>query len=105
MERKAKFWILVIVVAALCTACSTDNSSGQEDATKPPPQVRVGILPSLTPPPSPIPTETVIAPTLEPTAQVFFWTPPSSDDLANQIDSLMNEIDQGLKSQNTTIKP
>ena len=107
MERKAKFWILVIIVAVLCAACSTDNSSGQgqEDATKPPPQVRVEILPSLTPPP-PLPTETVTVPTLEPTAaQVFFWPTPDADALANQIDSIMSEMEQKLKSQNINIKP
>jgi hypothetical protein len=106
MKRKTKFWILVAIVAVLCTACSTDNSSGQGqgDATKPPPQVRVETLPTATA--LPLPTETVIVPTPEPTAaQAFFWSPPDSNALEDQINAMMDEMDRKLKSQNTTIKP
>jgi ABC-type phosphate/phosphonate transport system substrate-binding protein len=105
MGQKVKFWFLVIVIVVFCAACSTDDISDQEqgDATKPPPQVRVGLLPTSTPLP---PTETAIAPTPSPTAaQVFFWPTPNAEDLANQIDSLMSEIERKLKSQNTNIKP
>jgi hypothetical protein len=108
MAQKTKFWILVAVVVVLCTACSTDNSSGEGlgDVTKPPPQVRVEALPTGTAPPPLPPTEVVIVPTLEPTAaQVFFDPTPDVDTLADQIDSMMNEIDQKLKSQNINIKP
>ena len=107
MERKIKFWILVIVIAALCSACSTDNKSGQgqEEATKPPPQIRVETLPSLTPPP-PLSTETVVLPTLEPTAaQVFIWPTPDEAALEDQINSMMDEMDNKLKSENINIKP
>ena len=107
MERKLKFLILVTVVAVLCSACSTDNSSGQGqgEATKPPPQVRVGILPSATAPP-PLPTKAGAVPTLESTAaQVFIWPTPDEDALADQIDAMMNEIDNKLKSENINIKP
>jgi hypothetical protein len=106
MKRKVKFWILVLFAAMLCTACSTDNSSGQgqEDATKPPPQVRVGTLPTATALP-PLPTETVLVPTLEPTAaQVFIWPTPDEAALEAQINSMMDEMDRKLKSQNTTVK-
>jgi hypothetical protein len=109
MERKAKFWILIIIVAVLCAACSTDNKSGQGqgDATKPPPQVRVGALPSITaPPPPPLPTEAVAVPTLEPTAaQAYIWPTPDEAALEDQISSMMGQIDNKLKSQNITIKP
>ncbi len=107
MKQKAKFWILVLVLAALCSACSTDNDSAQEqgEATVPPPQVRVELLPTATELP-PLPTETLPAPTVEPTpAQVFFWPTPNVEELANQIEAQMDEIDNKLKSQNTNIKP
>jgi hypothetical protein len=107
MERKTKFWILVTVVAVLCTACSTDNKSGQGqgDATKPPPQVRVGALPSATAPP-PLPSEAVAVPTLEPTAaQAFIWPTPDEAAIEDQIGSMIDEINNKLKSQNINIKP
>jgi hypothetical protein len=52
-----------------------------------------------------LPTETVVS-TVEPTAaQTFFWTEPSVEDQANQIDADMREIEQKLKSQDINIKP
>ena len=108
MDRKAKLWILVIVVALLCSACSTDNNSGkgQGDETKPPPKVRVEALPTGTALP-PLPTEAAtVAPTLEPTAaQVYIEPTVDEDALANQIEAMMDDIDQKLKSQNINIKP
>jgi hypothetical protein len=99
--------VLFRSVVVLCTACSTDNSSGQEQgaATKPPPQVRVETLPSATALP-PLSTETVVVPTLEPTpAQVFVWPTPDEDAIGDEIDSLINEIDNKLRSQDINIKP
>ena len=108
MKRNLKFWILIVAVALLCAACSTDNSSGQGqqgDTTKPPPQVRVEALPSATALP-PLLTD-IVTPTIEPTAaQVYVAPPPPDEDaLANQISAMMDEIDRKLKSQDLLLKP
>jgi hypothetical protein len=107
-KQKFIFWILVAVVVALSAACSTDNNKsgqGQEDATKPPPQVRVETLPTNTALPE-LPTEAIASPTVEPTAaEAFVWPTPDEDTIVNDIDSLMNDIDNKLKSEDINIKP
>jgi hypothetical protein len=112
-NSKIKFWMwaLVAVVAILCSACSTDNGSssnqGQAEATKPPPQVRVETLPTLTPIPV-IPTETGTAPTVEPTAQAaqgYEWQPPDIDAQADSIAADIADIQNQLKNQKFILKP
>jgi uncharacterized lipoprotein len=109
MNVKIKLWILAMAIVILCSACSNDNKSGQsqDEATKPPPQVRVETLPTLTPVPI-VPTETGMAPTVEPTvaaAQGYEWQPPDIESQANSIEADMNEIDNALKNQKFILKP
>jgi hypothetical protein len=110
MKQKIKFWILVAVVAMLCSACSTDNNSGQGqgEATKPPPQVRVETLPTLTPEPM-LATETVVEPTAElnAAAQSNVWQAqtPDIEAQADSIEADMDAIDNQLKNQKFILKP
>ncbi len=105
----SKIWILVAVVAILCSACSTNNGSssnqGKDEATKPPPQVRVETLPTLTPIPI-IATETAVASTAQPTAAQFFaWPTPDIDAQADSIQADIDEIENQLKNQKFILKP
>lgn len=108
INQKTIIWILVAAIMLFGSACSKDNNSGQGqvDPTKPPPQVRVEALPTLTPVPV-LPTETVVAaPTVEAAAgPVFAWPTPNEDEIANQIESIMDEMDNKLKNQNFILKP
>lgn len=110
MSRKAVLWILLALIGLICTGCSTDNSnsgSSQTESVKPPPQVRVEILPSATSASLPLPEET-ITPTLEPTAapaEIYVWPTPDEDAIINQIESMMDQIDQKLNRQDLNLKP
>ena len=93
----------------LCAGCSTDNitSGSQTQVAKPPPQVRVVAAPSATATIA-ITEEAVVAPTSEATAtsaQVYVWPTPDEDAILNQIDTMIEDINQKLNSQDLLLKP
>lgn len=107
MKRALKFWILVAITILISTACSTKDSSagqGQEDATNPPPQVRVEVIPSPTAP-AEIPTEAVTG-TPESAAPVQVYIAPPVDEFAisDEVEAMMNDLDRGLKNLDSSLK-
>jgi hypothetical protein len=110
VKNKTAFWILWILIALACAGCSTDNTVGgnQTEAVKPPPQVRVEAMPSATLAPTTEAPASTLEPTLEPTVaqvQAGVWPTPDEDAIVNQIDAMMDQIDQKLRSQDLLLKP
>jgi uncharacterized lipoprotein len=112
MNKKTSFLIFIMLMALLTAGCSTDNTSGndQSDSSKPQPQVRIVVNPTATAGPSTPaventpsasdPTATVTAP-----EQVLTSEPePTADEdaIANQIESLMDDMDKKLNSADYT---
>ena len=111
MKLKTKFWVFIALIALLTAGCSTDNTSGNEqgDTSKPQPQVRVVVNPTATAslpvvaentPAAPEPSATVTTPD-----QVLTSEPePTADEdaIANQIESLMDDMDKKLNSADYT---
>ena len=100
---------MVVLISMVCAACSTKNTNGQGngDDIKPKPQVRVGALPSDTPS-APVQVD-VAAPTPEASpsataAQLYYDPTPDEDAIVNQVQSLIDDIDRGLKSANFNLK-
>ncbi|MEI7847855.1 MAG: hypothetical protein WCK35_18790 [Chloroflexota bacterium] len=107
MKKQFIFSIMVFLVFIFTVGCSKDNTTGQMDPSKPQPQVRIEIKPS--------PSTVVIATALNPEttseaivtvtpAQLLYDPTPDSDAIANQIESMMDEIDRKLKSENFQLK-
>ena len=70
----------------------------------PQPQIRVESLPSATPAPVEVITNTP-EPELTATPAVVYYDPtPDSDLLANQIESMINDLDRKLRNQNFILK-
>ena len=106
MKNKLIFWVLVILTILVISGCSNDNTTGQIDSSKPQPQVRIQTKPSAT---ILVPTEISTPPASEisatSTAAPIYYDPtPDSDSIANQIESMMDEIDRKLKSENFLLK-
>jgi PBP1b-binding outer membrane lipoprotein LpoB len=112
VNKKISFLIFIMLMALLIAGCSTDNSSGkdQSDASKPQPQVRVVVNPTATASPSAPPVENTPS-AAEPSAtvtapeQVLTTVPePTADEdaIANQIESLMDDMDKKLNSADYT---
>lgn len=109
MKRLTKVWFFVILIALVCVGCSTDDitSDNQTEAVKPPPQVRVVVLPSVTPSVS-ITADAPATPVIEPTAtlaEVYIWPTPDEDTIVNEIDAMIDDINQKLNSQDLLLKP
>ena len=106
MKKKLFLVLLAAVFSLVLIGCSTDNSNGKTDPNMPQPKVRVELKPTATPSPTQIiePTATPEAVT-SPTPEWFYYDPtPDSDSLASQIESMMDEIDRKLKSENFQLK-
>jgi len=101
VNKKTWFWALVALIALAVTGCSTNINSGQASGDKPQPQVRVEAMPSATPTlPGMVDN---VAPTPEPSASptaawMYYDPTPDEDVIANQIQSMMDDIDKRLNS-------
>ena len=107
MNTKMKFWALVVMFALISAGCSTNNNSGQGSDNKPKPQVRVEAMPSATPtlPGLADNSAPTPEPSASPTAAWMYYDPtPDEDALASQIQSMMDDIDRKLKSENFILK-
>lgn len=108
MPRTLKLLVWAVCLVSLLSACSTstDDSSGPgaTDATKPPPQVRVELLPTLTPLPV-TPTE-VTTNTPEPTVPVQIYIDPPADEYAvsDQVEASMDDLERSLNQLDNELK-
>ncbi|PWH11865.1 MAG: hypothetical protein DDG60_16120 [Anaerolineae bacterium] len=102
------FFLIVLVALLALTACGADADVRQAQPTNtlPPPQVRVGLLPTFTPQPvTPTPSPDVTV-TLTAAPQVQAW--PTLDEeqyLLTLIDSMIEKIERRLNNTNTDIRP
>jgi hypothetical protein len=100
VNNTIKFLVIVSLVALLSTGCSSNNN-GNGDSLKPQPQVRVGARPSSTPEPTVQVDNLALTAAPSPSAapaQLYYDPTPDEDAIANQIQSMMDEIDRKLKS-------
>jgi PBP1b-binding outer membrane lipoprotein LpoB len=105
-QKRIRLYILFTFAALVFVGCSGGSNSGQAEALKPPPNVRVEALSSSTPAAPQMIAEPSVTPTVTPTAQVvYFYDPtPDSDALANQIQAIIDDINRRLQGQDTTLK-
>lgn len=111
MNKKSIVAVLLILVSLASAGCAGKTSSQGEKSgasNLPQPQVRVEALPSATPAPTLKVEAVVLPPTASATApvlQYYIEPTPDEDAIANQIQSLIDEIDQKLQSQNFIFNP
>ncbi|MCX6080237.1 MAG: hypothetical protein NTW32_11945 [Chloroflexi bacterium] len=106
MNKNIKVWVCVLIIVLFSTGCSTGDVSGQGqvDTTRPQPQVRVETLPSKTPE-AVLEVTNTSEPDLTATPAALYYDPtPDVDLLANQIESMIDEIDRKLKGENFSLK-
>ncbi len=107
MSRVWKSLVWVVFLAVFCAACSgnKDGSSGPEnEATKPPPQVRVELLPTLTP--LPITPTAEATSTAEVAAPVQIYIDPPADEYAisDEVEAMMNNLDRDIRILDNNLK-
>ncbi|MCS6993908.1 MAG: hypothetical protein N2117_03455 [Anaerolineales bacterium] len=108
LQKPSFFLALGLVLLALLSACggNGDAREAQPSATLPPPQVRVGLLPTFTPEPATLTPVPEASGTPTPAPQVQAW--PTLDEeqyLLNLIDSMIEKIERRLNNTNTDIRP
>ncbi len=106
MIKKISFLILLMLIALLCVGCSGDDTSVQGVVLKPP-SVRVEALPTATAAPQSAIVELTETPSPQPTDPlVIYYDPtPDSDAIANEIDSIIADINRKLQNQDLLLKP
>jgi uncharacterized lipoprotein len=114
VNNKTGFLVFITIIALLMAGCSSDNNntsgSDQGDASKPQPQVRVVVNPTATAGlPAVAAENTVSAPdsttTVTAPEQVLTSEPePTADEdaISNEIESLMDDLDKKLNSEDYT---
>jgi hypothetical protein len=106
VNKKICSTLLLTLAVLVFAGCSGGNTSGQGEALKPLPNVRVEALPSSTPAaPQPATAEVTGTPGASPTAPVLYYDPtPDSDAIANQIQAIIDDINRRLQIQDTSLK-
>ncbi len=103
MNRTIKVLVCIAMLSLFVAACSNGGTNNPAATSMPQPQVRVGSLPSATA--AEIEATGTPEPILTPTQAAVFYDPtPDVDQLANQIDNMINDISRRLKSQNYILK-